>query len=131
MIQKLNIGAVFEWGLISTIDFGKIYVAHPYGGSLTSKRDNQEMCERIEKYIAKGGHDGIIFSPIECFGWRGYGDKPYEEEMQPCFELLKACDCLFLTGDWRGSKGCCVEYAYALALGMDIYEVVFSEEANK
>lgn len=131
MIQKIDITKKLGPG-IRTPDYGKIYVAHPYGGEDKNAKASRRICNLLYKgFFYHRIGKGTIINPIECFAWELYGSRPFEEEILDCFRLLEGCDCLFLTGNWRDSKGCCAEYAYALAKSIPIYEIVESENDTK
>ena len=40
--------------------------------------------------------------------------------MEHCFEALSRCDELWLTGNWRESRGCNMEYGFAKAKGIPV-----------
>lgn len=61
----------------------------------------------------------VPVSPIHQFGFM-YDSVPYAVGLQKCLALLNACDVLLLCGDWRNSKGCMAEFAYAMAKGKPI-----------
>jgi hypothetical protein len=57
-------------------------------------------------------------SPILTFGRCIPHDKDhYQIAMDACFWLLSACDEVWFFGEWEKSKGCKLEYDFALSVG--------------
>lgn len=86
-----------------------IYVAHPYGGEESNK-------EKVEKYIEKfikEDENNVYLSPIHATGYQ-YFWVDYEKGMEYCLEMLSRCDELWLCGDWENSRGCNMEFDFAL-----------------
>lgn len=88
----------------------RVYVAHPYSGL----EENKLKVEELIKGFVKDNSDTIFYSPIHSFGYL-YESTEYIKGMNMCLNLLKACDELWLCGDWKNSTGCMIEYSYALA----------------
>lgn len=95
-----------------------IYVAHPYGG----KDANKQSVDTIMRDLIAKDDSRIYFSPIHNFGML-YFKKRYEKGLDICLDALDKCNALVLCGDWRHSKGCIGEYAFAKARGISIYEL--------
>lgn len=93
-----------------------IYVAHPYGG----KENNKLAAEEIMKDLVVNDSKHVYFSPIHNFGMV-YFEKEYEKGLEICLNALERCNGLILCGDWRQSKGCMGEWAYAKAKNIKIY----------
>lgn len=96
----------------------KVYVAHPFGGREAEKCDVESMVKRL----ANAHPDTLYISPIHAVGYL-YADVPYLVGMDYCFALLACCDKLILTGDWRASRGCQLEKAWAEQHKMEIGEL--------
>ena len=95
-----------------------IYLAHPYGGDERNVEDAKQI---VRKLVQK--FPGTVFlSPLQATGFY-YNDIPYIEGMNHCLELLSRADELWLCDGWQDSKGCCMEYAAAKALGISIYSI--------
>lgn len=88
----------------------RVYVAHPYSGL----EENKQKVEELIKRLVKMYDDIVFYSPIHSFGYL-YESKEYIQGMNMCLNLLKACDELWLCGDWENSTGCMMEYSYAIA----------------
>jgi|LSQX01.2.fsa_nt_gb hypothetical protein len=58
-------------------------------------------------------------SPLHATGFL-YNDVDYIDGMEHCFEALSRCDELWLCGNWRDSRGCNMEYAFAKGKGIPI-----------
>lgn len=95
-----------------------IYVAHPYGG----KEANKQSVDTIMRELIQKDRSRIYFSPIHNFGML-YFDTEYEKGLNICLDVLDKCDVLVLCGNWRQSKGCIGEYAFAKAKNIKIYTV--------
>ena len=95
-----------------------IYLAHPYGGDEKNVEDAKQIVRQLVKKFP-----GIVFlSPLQAAGFY-YNDIPYIQGMGHCIELLSRCDELWLCDGWQDSKGCCMEYAFAKAKGILIYQL--------
>lgn len=95
-----------------------IYVAHPYSG----KDANKQSVDTIMRELIAKDDSRIYFSPIHNFGML-YFEKRYEKGLDICLDALDKCNALVLCGDWRHSKGCIGEYAFAKGRGISIYEL--------
>lgn len=52
----------------------------------------------------------------------GYGTMPsYKDYLLNDIEKIAHCDAIFMCNGWYDSKGCQAEYAFASAIGIDIY----------
>lgn len=93
-----------------------IYVAHPYGGL----KENKEKIDNImERLILKDRYN-VYLSPLHNFSMV-YFETEYAKGLQICLDMLEKCSLLMLCGDWRNSKGCIGEWAYAKARDKKIY----------
>lgn len=102
-----------------------IYLAHPYGGDEKNVEDAKQMVRRLVQKFP-----GTVFlSPLQATGFY-YNDIPYIEGMHHCLELLSRCDEIWLCKGWEDSKGCMMEYAFAKAKGIPIYQVDTRLEKN-
>ena len=95
-----------------------VYVAHPYN-------NNPENKKRVEHLIIKlqAKYPTMTFiSPINTFGFL-YDILSYEQGMEKCLTLLRACDTIILAEAWEDSVGCGMEHAHARMYGkMITYE---------
>lgn len=97
----------------SVLPTGLVYLSHPFGG----RRDNVVDAGQMAKwYQKKLGTKGTIVSPIHNFSWLSYKEEEegYWEDIYHCLALLSRCDAMILTGDWKKSMGCCIEYLYCV-----------------
>ena len=92
----------------------RVYLAHPYGGDVRNKKKVEILIDRFKT-------DGIWFvSPIHTFEAE-YQTLPYLEGIQLCFKLLDECDAVAFPKDtFMDSKGCSMEYGYAIAHNKEI-----------
>ena len=96
-----------------------VYVAHEFKGKKSNKEAISHICRRLVKF-------GIIpISPVHAFSFL-HDNIPEERSktLEFCENLVEACDCLFLTGDWERSEGCILERNVALAEMIPIFEIV-------
>lgn len=93
----------------------RVYVAHPYGGL----EENKQLVEQYIKEFIKIDKDILFISPIHATGFL-YNEVSYEKGMDYCLELLSSCDELWLCGDWTSSKGCNMEFNFAIEHGVKI-----------
>lgn len=92
-----------------------IYVAHPFNG----QDSNRKKMNEIISMLREKNKDICYISPLNAFGHL-YKSMTYDEGMNLCFALLIRCDAIYLTGDWKSSKGCLLEYNYAKSNGIPI-----------
>ena len=93
----------------------KIYIA----GRVTGYPEYREHFKRVEDKLIAEGH--ICMNPSllgEGFPWEIY--------MPICYEMINACDTIYLLSNWQDSRGAKLEYEYAKEHGL---EVMFEEEA--
>lgn len=100
-----------------------IYLAHPYGGNERNVEDAEQMVKRLVKKFP----ETVFLSPLQATGFY-YNDIPYIQGMEHCLEMLSRCDELLLCSDyqggsWQNSKGCMMEYAFAVAKDIPISEL--------
>lgn len=95
-----------------------IYISHPYGG----QAENKQMVEGIIRELALSHPENTYVSPIHCFGFM-YDLVQYETGLEMCLNLLKACDKMYVFGDWKNSRGCTAEVLFA-EMHMIPYEII-------
>ena len=105
-----------------------IYAAHPYGGLKYNIAQSENICFNIKQMfgwlndVFATEIGATILNPLNCFSAQHYNGQPFEFDIKDCLSLLDKCDVLFLTGDWRESRGCCTEYGFAVAKGIPIIQ---------
>ena len=92
-----------------------IYIAHPVGG----EQENIDKVQEIIIDFVSQISDHTFYSPLHATGFL-YNDVDYIDGMEHCFEALSRCDELWLCGNWRESRGCNMEYAFAKGKGIPI-----------
>ena len=95
-----------------------IYVAHPYGGD----PKNVEKIKKIIRELREANPDNVYISPVLCFGFY-YNDTEYLDGIEECLAVLDRCNGIILCGDWKNSRGCNIEYGYAKARNIGIFEL--------
>jgi hypothetical protein len=95
-----------------------IYVAHPYNNDPKNKIKVEHLILKLQaKYPTL-----TFVSPIHTFGFM-YEILSYEQGMDKCLNLLRACDTIILAEAWEQSVGCGIEKAHARMHGkMITYE---------
>ena len=92
-----------------------IYIAHPFGG----EQENVEKVQEIITGLIWQMPDHTFYSPLHATGFL-CDSLDYLDGMEHCFEVLGRCDELWLCGDWKESRGCNMEYAFAKGKGIPI-----------
>ncbi|OPX89433.1 MAG: hypothetical protein A4E53_01510 [Pelotomaculum sp. PtaB.Bin104] len=94
------------------------YFAHPLA---SDPPGNIEKAKVICRKIAEKYPNITPVSPLLAFS---FCREPEDRELAMffCRTLLPKCDELWMTGDWRKSKGCIEEMTLAISLGMPISE---------
>lgn len=87
-----------------------VYIAHPYRG----EKENLNKVEEIIKKLVKSNPEKTYVSPIHTFGFMYDFVETYEQGMGMCLELLSKCQKIILCGDWEHSRGCNMEYDFAI-----------------
>lgn len=98
----------------------KIYVAGP----MTGIEDyNYPLFNEVAARLRGMGY--VVFSPTEVGGSSSLDEevKSWEYYMREGLKFLLECDSVCLLPGWEKSKGACLEYKIASALGMDIRTV--------
>lgn len=87
-------------------------------GAITNDPNFREKFKAAEIDVRDAGY--VPFNPAEFNADRNDG-LTYDQMMQNCFKLMELCDGMYQLPDWENSKGALIEYGYALAKGMKIY----------
>ena len=97
----------------------RVYLAHPYSGLEGNKLEIERYMETFNNSPNADKYE--IVSPVHIFE-KEYTDLPYLEGIELCFALLDTCDVVLFPEDiFMNSKGCCMEYGYAIAQEKTIY----------
>lgn len=100
-----------------------IYVAHPYGGAQKNVTEAKELVKKFAAFTPQC----FFITPLTAM-LREYKEETYDRDMELCLKLLNRCDALILTGEWKTSQGCVLEYDHARKLHIPIYQ--FSAETG-
>ena len=84
-------------------------------GSISGDPNYKMKFRKAEKHLREMRFDKVI-NPI-CVT----DNLPYECYAPISIGFVQACDCLFVLGDWKESKGARAEVAYAEMLGKEIF----------
>lgn len=92
------------------------YMAHPYGGK---KVNIEKACDMAEKLADLHPHMSII-NPLDNFRYLAYfGESDILGREK---QVLERCDVLIMTGTWKSSPGCMVEFSFAYNHDIPIIE---------
>ena len=95
-----------------------VYIAGPYRASTQWEvEQNIQNARREGAMVAKEGHYPVIPHANTA---HMSGLAPEELFLEGSMALLKACDGVYLTGDWQESMGSVAEYKMALELGIPV-----------
>lgn len=87
----------------------KIYIA----GKITGLKDYKIHFDRAEEELKKQGH--IVVNP--AFVPEGL---KYDDYMNICTAMLKACNTIYMLNNWKDSTGACIEHQIAELSGKEI-----------
>ncbi len=86
------------------------YVAHPFQGKKSNKRKVGNIIKKLVLH-----NSGVTYvSPIHAFGFMYEYVKSYEQGIEMCLELLSQSEELILCEGWEKSRGCRMEYDFAI-----------------
>ena len=109
------------------------YLSHPFTGD---EIKNRAEAERIQRELQEKFPHVLYVSPIANF--KALAGMEYATIMGYCLELLNKCGAVTMTVDYRSSKGCMIELAYAREKGIPVFfydaqrhEYVEEEEESK
>lgn len=84
-----------------------VYISHPYTGN---EEYNVDEAHYIAKDLSNQFPDIVFINPLNVFKHLQNSNLSYSEIMKQCIELMNHCDAMIMTGDYRSSKGCMMEY---------------------
>lgn len=126
-IEKMGKANITSKEIKTLLEAECIYLSHPYGGKEENIQKAGEYAKTlIQKSRIMKEEDITILSPIHNFTWLSYHTKEtteYEKDIKSCLVLLKRTDALVLSGPWKQSFGCRLEYLYALKLNLPIFKI--------
>lgn len=97
---------------------GLVYLSHPYGGDPEAVESTGDIFRQLQ-----AAHpESTVISPLHNFAPLAYRDEDYIPGLDMCLDLLRYCQHIVMSGDWQRSRGCCAEYAFARAKGIEIWK---------
>lgn len=87
-------------------------------GAITNDHGFREKFKAAEIDIRDAGH--TPFNPAAFNADRSEA-LSYNQCMENCYRLMDFCDAMYQCSDWENSKGALIEYGFAIARGMKIY----------
>ena len=98
----------------------KVYLSHPYGGSLINKLHSMGIAKLYRELWAAEGADHEIVNPLVEL------EKESERNTEPqmlalALDLMRKCDAVIFAPGWKKSRGCRLEHMAAFAAGMGIH----------
>lgn len=97
------------------------YLAHPYSNYGDPKQNVKESIRfqrRIKKLYGISTINPLTTIPESL---------KYDSAMDLCFKLVNLCDGVIMSGHWRMSKGCKLEYWLARERRKEIWEYIDGE----
>lgn len=98
------------------------YLSHPFSGN---EEKNRAAAEAIQRELQEQYPKTLYINPIAQF--KALAGMEYDTIMGYCLKLLYKCGAVTMTGDYRASKGCMIELAYA----REYHIPVFFYDADK
>lgn len=86
----------------------KVYISGPITG-----HDKQEVAQRFE--AAKKLFQNTEYKPISPLENGLPASATYEEHMFRDLEMLAECEAIFMLKGWERSKGCKIEFGFAMS----------------
>lgn len=90
-----------------------VYISHPYNG----KEENVMDAEQIARDLQAAYPEVVFISPLHAV-MCNYDELDYETGLSYALAIMRRCDILYLSGDWKNSTGCMAEWLDASAIGM-------------
>ena len=84
------------------------YLSHPFSGD---EEKNRAAAEAIQRALQERYPRTLYINPLANF--EALEGMEYDTIMGYCLELLYRCDAIVMAGDYRTSRGCIAELAYA------------------
>lgn len=99
------------------------YVSHPFTGTQDEQEWNQQEARATTAKLKQDNPNNIFINPLDAFQYAMLvSEWNYDDILGQCLELLKKCDGIIMTGDWKKSNGCQREKKLAERLGLEIWE---------
>ena len=92
------------------------YLSHPFSGN---EEKNRAAAEAIQRELQERSKHVFYVNPLANF--KALAGMEYDKIMGYCLELLTRCDGVTMTGDYRSSKGCMIELAYAREYNIPVF----------
>ena len=97
----------------------KVYLSHPYGGSLINKLHSMGIAKLYQEIWAAEGVDHEIVNPlVELEDEAENNTEP--QMLALAIDLMRKCDAVMFAPGWKKSRGCRMEHMAAFADGMKI-----------
>jgi hypothetical protein len=93
----------------------RYYIAHKY----QADKSNIERVGKIAKILQLKHPENAYFSPLHAFSFLEYGDMPYDDFMEVCYDFLSACDVLIVASE-EVSGGVQKEIDFARLVKMEV-----------
>lgn len=91
----------------------KYFLSHPRSGDVMENIYNAHKIAETISYLN-------VVQPFKLIPQDGSISEP--EAMKECIKLLLDCDAIILSGDYKHSVGCMLEWGVAKLTGKEIYE---------
>lgn len=84
------------------------YLSHPFSGD---EEKNRAAAEAIQRALQERYPRTLYINPLANF--EALEGMEYDTIMGYCLELLYRCDAIVMAGDYRTSRGCMADLAFA------------------
>ena len=95
-----------------------IYISHPFTGD---EKANVEDSVRIAKELVSKFPEIVFLNPLTALE-HDAGICSYEVCMDHCLALLSRCDAIFMSGNWKESKGCKMGHEFCTMNGIPVFQ---------
>ena len=97
------------------------YISHPYTGN---EQENVKEAEIIAIRLTHRYQDIVFINPLSSMKHEGLAGLDYSTVINHCLALLRRCDVLIMTGEWRKSRGCLLEREFAHKNKIPVYDSI-------
>ncbi|MBO6179425.1 MAG: DUF4406 domain-containing protein [Selenomonadaceae bacterium] len=97
-----------------------IYISHPFTGD---EEKNRKKAREIAAGLAKRYPHETFINPLDAMQYAENAKLDYNIVISHCLKLLSFCDHIIMTGNWRESRGCQIEYAFAKICDIKVWEM--------
>lgn len=98
-----------------------IYVSGPYSGTPEQTKNHIAAARQVSIKLWEMGH-AVICPHLNTANFELDCKATYEQYIEGDLNMIARCDALVMLPGWEGSKGAKIEYSYASALDIPIFQ---------